>query len=375
MRTKLGKKKALIVCYNVGANKQNNTQRRTFMSKSILAQPMAAVNQLEIEKGTGEVLVDISSTGRVRPWNNHKSGNERIVKLYQRANEMLNDLGKCLMSDNSLQRLQDCSTYLLFNRDEHYNKQLDSANFCRVRLCPMCAWRRSLKLFSQVSMITDAILHDNKKARFLFITLTLKNVAGADLKNALDDLNNAFALITNNSRTFAPAKKFKKSLLGYMKAIEITYNAATDTYHPHIHVIFEVRSDYFREGYIEQFEWTELWKRALKVQYTPIVDVRAIIGRTAKAVAEVAKYPVKFDTVLKIDDMDVAANALIELHRAISGRRLVTFGGDFRAYKRKLALDDIENGDFIHVDDDVNDFNAVAQVLYKWHAGCGAYIC
>lgn len=357
---------------------QNKTTHKggLFMFKSILTQSMPAVNQLEIEKGTGEILVDVSSTGRVRPWNKHKSGNEQVVKLYQRANEILDkQLDERLISDNRLQQLQDCSTYLLFNRDEHYNKQLDSANFCRVRLCPMCAWRRSLKLFSQVSTITDAILGD-KKARFLFVTLTLKNVAGADLKNALDDLNKAFKRIVDKHQKFAPARKIKKNLLGYMKAVEVTYNAATNTYHPHIHTILETENAYFKgNNYTSQVEWTELWKQALKIQYTPIVDVRAIKGRTAKAVAEVAKYPVKFDTILKMNDMDVAANALIELHRAISGRRLVTFGGDFREYKRELALDDIENGDFIHVDDDVNDFNAVAQVLYKWHAGCGAYIC
>ena len=65
-------------------------------------------------------------------------------------------------------------------------------------------------------------------------------------------MNKGFSYITSNSRTFAPAKKFKESLQGYIKATEITYNSEEDTYHPHIHCIFQVRPSYFKgTGYIK----------------------------------------------------------------------------------------------------------------------------
>ena len=40
-------------------------------------------------------------------------------------------------------------------------------------------------------------------------------------------------------------------MLGYMRAIEVTYNQQEDTYHPHIHCIFAVKAQYFTKGYIK----------------------------------------------------------------------------------------------------------------------------
>ena len=239
----------------------------------------------------------------------------------------------------------------------------------------MCNWRRSLKLFSQVSAITDAIIAE-KKARFIFVTLTVQNVRGDVLRETIDKINKAFKYIVDKHQTFAPAKKLKENLLGYMKAEEITYNADRDDFHPHIHAILEVRPSYFRgDEYIKQKDWMALWRAALGVDYDPLVDVRNIKGGTAKAVAEVAKYPVKMDGILKIADKDKAAKALTWLYSATFKRRLVTFGGDFREYRRRLELDDVETGDLTHIEAESKTFNAVAQVLFKWRADVGVYIC
>ena len=46
--------------------------------------------------------------------------------------------------------------------------------------------------------------------------------------------------------------------------------------HPHFHVILAVRSSYFKNLYIKQDEWQEMWKIALRADYAPSVDVRII---------------------------------------------------------------------------------------------------
>lgn len=325
---------------------------------------------LEIVTRTGEILEDVSRTGRKRPWKEHKMGSMQLAELFRAAEKYGHSLPETRLRD-----LEECADVLWFLQDAEGKRRLKSANFCRVRVCPMCNWRRSLKLFSQVSAITDAILAE-KKARFIFVTLTVENVRGEVLRDTIDRLNKAFTYITAKSRTFAPARKLKENLLGYMKAEEITYNADRDDFHPHIHAILEVRPSYFRgDGYIKQKDWTAMWRAALGVDYDPIVDVRNIKGGTAKAVAEVAKYPVKMDNILKIADKDKAAKALTQLYSAIFKRRLVTFGGDFREYRRRLDLDDVETGDLTHVEAESKTFNAVAQVLFKWRVSTGAYIC
>ena len=126
----------------------------------------AEVN-IETITGTGEILEDTSATGRKRPWSKHKMSNQKLVKLFEVARE----IDETVLPDSRLRSLSQCADTVLFMQDAEGNRKLKSANFCRVRVCPMCNWRRSLKLFSQVSAITDAILAE-KKARFIFLTLT-----------------------------------------------------------------------------------------------------------------------------------------------------------------------------------------------------------
>ncbi len=326
--------------------------------------------QIESIEGTGEILEDLSGSGRVRPWSKHKMSNMKLVELFSIART----IDETILSESRMDALRDCASWVLFGENERGERRLAKSNFCRVRLCPMCNWRRSLKLFSQVSDITNLILSE-KNVRFIFVTLTVKNCTGEELSNTINRMNTAFTYITSSNRTFAPAKKLKLNLLGYMKAEEVTYNTKENTFHPHIHCIFELKTTYFKDGYINKQSWIQLWRSAMKLDYDPSVDVRNIKGGTASAVAEVAKYPVKMDSILKIENQETAAKAVIYLYRAIFGRRLVTFGGDFRTYKRRLNLDDVENGDLIHVETEEKSFNAVAQVLFKYRADVGAYIC
>ena len=294
--------------------------------------PMIAENISVVEINTGEILTDIGRNGKERPWKLHKEEGLRVDNLFVMAKK----LDDSVITDNGLKSLKECGDTLVFVRNEKGKKRLHGANFCRNRLCPMCNWRRSLKMYSQVSQITDKILA-TKKSRFIFVTLTVKNPDGEHLAETLDLMNKGFSYITSNSRTFAPAKKFKESLQGYIKATEITYNSKDNTYHPHIHCIFQVRPSYFSRDYIKKDDWIKLWGKAMSLDYAPSVYVKTIKDTDndkTKAVAEVAKYPTKSADLLKIEDEEQAVQALIVLAKTLKGRRLITFGGDFATVKR-----------------------------------------
>ena len=327
--------------------------------------------KLEIIEGTGEVLEDFSGRGRKRPWSERKKESMELLDLFKVAR----NIDESVISQTRLRALADCGSRLIFAQQEDGGKTLANANFCRLRLCPMCGWRRSLKLFSQVSKITDAILAE-KKARFIFVTLTVENVKGEDLRDTIHRMNNGFKGLVQNKIGLSASKIFRENLLGYMKAIEVTYNTKRNDFHPHIHCIFEVRPSYFgADGYLTHADWRKMWQSLMRLDYEPQVNVRAIKNATAKAVAEVAKYPVKVDGLLKIKDKERAALALIQLKHGIHNCRFITFGGDFREYKRRLALDDIETGDLVHVETDKQKLNAVAMILFKYRADVGAYVC
>lgn len=326
--------------------------------------------EIPIIEGTGEILNDISSTGKRRNWSEKKKMNLELSEIFEYAR--MKD--STVITQSRLNQLKECGSYLKYAETTE-GRKLVEANFCRVRLCPMCQWRRSLKLFSQVSEITDNILQ-NKKVRFIFVTLTQKNVRGEDLSSTIDKMNEGFKLMVQKNRTFAEIRPLQENLLGYLKAIEITYNIKTRTYHPHIHAIFEVRPSYFGNNYIKQSVWVNLWKRVMKLDYEPLVSIKGIKDNSSRAVAEVAKYPVKLNGIFEIKDRDEQARVLITLKKSLHKRRLLTFGGDFREVKRKLALEDVETmNDLVHLDNENRELNVIAYTLFRYNADFGCYIC
>lgn len=338
---------------------------------------MSSINEFEVEvnnriceTGTGEILTDVADSGKTRNWSDKKIMSLKMSDLYELAIKK----DESIMSMSRLQQMRDCASYLVFGQANGKKKLVD-ANFCRVRLCPMCNWRKSLKMFAQVSEITDVILAEKPTVRFIFLTLTVKNPIATELTKTLNVMNEGFKYLVQKSKTFAPAKKLKENLLGYLKSTEITYNSKTDTYHPHFHILLEVKSSYFSTGYVKQSEYKEIWKQALKLDYEPQVDVRNIKNATSRVIAEVAKYPVKTADLLKLKDQNQAVNALIILHHAMHKRRLITFGGDFKDIRRRLKLDDIEEGSLVHTETKTEGLNNVAYTLFKYDVGCGCYIC
>lgn len=329
---------------------------------------------LEITIGTGEILQDYSSTGKERPWKLHKKENLRLVELYKKAR--IKDIN--LISDSRLFDLEHCGDTLTFLQNAEGKKKLKSANFCRLRLCPMCQWRRSLKMFSQVKKITDKILENDKSTRFIFGTFTIKNTDAENLETCINTLNKKFKYLVDQKKTFAPAKKLKQNLLGYLKAVEVTYNTKDKTYHPHLHVIFAVKSTFFKNSsnYMTKKEWINLWQQALGVDYKPQTDIRAIKSGTAKAVAEVAKYPVKTAPILSLPD-DEAVEVLKTLTFCLHKKRFVSYGGIFKTIKQELKLADVETDkDLVNTDIEQQErFNAVTTVLFKYNFKFGLYIC
>lgn len=329
-------------------------------------------SELKLIMNTGEILQDFSSTGKERPWKIHKQENLRLVELYKMSKE------RNLISDSRLHDLEHCADTLVFLQNAEGKKKLKTANFCRMRLCPICQWRRSLKMFGQVQTITDKILERDKSTRFLFATFTVKNVDAENLETCINILNNKFLYLVSKNKTFAPAKKLKQNLLGYLKAVEVTYNTKDKTYHPHLHVIFAVKSTFFKNSsnYMTKKEWIELWQKALNVDYKPQTDIRVIKTNTGKAVAEVAKYPVKTAPILSLND-DEAVEVLKTLTLSLNKKRFVSYGGIFKTIKQELKLQDVETDkDLVNTDIEQQErFNAVTAVLFKYNFKFGLYIC
>lgn len=329
--------------------------------------------QIPIAEPTGEKLVDYSATGKKRKWDLHKQNNLKLVELYKQAIK----INPSVISPKRLQDLADCASQLEYLQDAEGNKKLYKTYFCRVRLCPMCQWRRSLKLFSQVSKITDYInQQNNNQVRYLFITLTQKNCNGSELVQEINKINKSFSLLVDKTKRVQPATKFKKMLLGYIKSTEVTYNPKTKTYHPHLHCIFAVQGEYFNKAnYINKNTWRAIWADLLKIDYLPQINVQAIKPtRQQKAVAELAKYPAKVSSILNLSQAQ-AVQVVMDLTTLCYKRRFVAFGGIFKKTKALLKMQDVEaeNADLVGAGN-IKEFNYVARAIYKYNVKFGCYI-
>lgn len=329
--------------------------------------------EIEVVTGTGEILTDTSASGKTRDWEGKKKMNLELVGILQELQIQY----PSLISNSRLHQVESCADYLKYGVTAEGTKRLVDANFCRFKFCPICVWRKSLKMYSQISAVTERLNEEYPSSRYIFVTLTVKNSSAHELKSTIDQLNDGFKNLVQNSKTVGgDIRVFKSSLLGYLKCLEITYNADSKTYHPHIHAVFHLKASYFNgKNYLSHSKWVKMWQLLLKIDYEPMVDVRAIRKTSPKLIAEVAKYPVKTTDLLKIKDSSEQVEVIATLLTTTYHRRFVTFGGSFRQVKRQLSLDDVETGSLIHIESDNNKLNYVAYELYKWQMRFGCYIC
>lgn len=300
-----------------------------------------------------DVLVDKGRNGKVKPWAVYKLSNAYIATAYDE------------IDINKSRRLRDCASWLEFVKGDD-GMRLHNANFCRVRLCPICAWRRSLKTYGQVSAVVDELGDDY---RYIFVTLTCRNCYPDELSDTITNLLKAFNLLIKY-------KVCKQAFKGIFRGLEVTHNVQANTYHPHLHLLVAVNKSYFSSRYyISQELLTNLWKKALKADYTPIVHIESIKQSKQKAIAEVAKYSTKASDIICFDDWDLTVDTVRVLDTSLNNRRLTGWYGVFRDYHKRLHLDDSEDGDLVHTETDINKADdEVQKIVYTWHTGYSQYI-
>jgi len=368
------------------------------------------VHELKNEQAGGvKILTDtyVTKKGKEkeRPWRSNKVLSSLLSASFIRLDEL-----------SKAYRVGKCGEFLEFKVFNDGAKQLKSANFCKCRLCPMCQWRRSRKVFRQVSRIMD-YLEENKDYRYIFLTTTFRNMSGEELPKAVDSFMEAFNRMTKT-------KEFKKASKGFFRALEVRKKFEREDFHPHMHVIIAVDKRYFDKkekdrGYMNHDEWMNLWRECARLDYDPWVDIRAVkpnvqelineqTGSVEKekslggAVAEISKYCTKATDIIHNPDSVYMGDETIahfkkssrkqdrELYEwtkkqceeytdkmvfvmdgALKGRRLISFGGIFREVHKLLNLDDPTDGDLINTDDQEEmreDLNFVLET-YAWNSG------
>ncbi len=266
------------------------------------------------QKTIAPSLSDLSS--RDKPWDKHR-GNADTAAGYYAGSEFQG------YSD----RIHFCSELLDFrltpDQDEGLLKlKLAAARFCRVRHCPVCQWRRSLMWKAKAYKVLPKIIQKYPTHRWLFLTLTLRNCKITELKETLMYMHESFKRMTK-------LKAFPA--IGWIKSTEVT-RGKDGSAHPHFHCLLMVAPFYFAKIYIIQAYWVEMWRRSLRIDYNPVLDVQAIKkGQSpASLVPELLKY------CTKESDLVADRGWFLELTRQMHKMRAIGTGGVLKEYLKEL---------------------------------------
>lgn len=258
--------------------------------------------------------------------------------------------------DKYADRLMSCATWLQYLADSGLTRrELRGVNLCHLRLCPTCSRRKARLMAMRLVKVLNRVEADHPDVQFIFLTLTIRNVTGDKLRDALDALTKAWSLLTRR-RPVARAVK------GWFRAIEITHNATQDTYHPHIHAVIAVEPDYFRYAsglYITKDKWIQYWRESLRADYSPSVKIEKTTAKAGRggaaesAAVEAAKYACKHSDYIGAGVPFKKSAEIVKVYtEALTRKRMTALGGWLKDAANALEIDvEAEDSDLIHDED------------------------
>ncbi len=263
-------------------------------------------------------LSDLSDRDKL--WDRHRLNSDLVANYYRGLQEF----------QRYAERIDGCAQLLDFclvidEIEDGYRLKLYMAQFCRVKNCPVCQWRRSLMWKAKAYRILPVVVEAYPKYRWLFLTLTVQNCLITELRETLQWMNKSWQRMVQR-------KKFPA--VGWIRSTEVTKGEyESESAHPHFHCLLLVKPSYFSgQVYIKQCGWVEIWRSCLRADYDPVVDIRAVRrdSHPNELIPEILKYCVK--------ETDLVANRewFLELTRQMHRMRTIATGGVLKDYLKQL---------------------------------------
>lgn len=208
-----------------------------------------------------------------------------------------------------VEELKELDSPVPYDRADHCCERIEqrdqklTSNYCRCRWCIICnRIRAGVRINRYVPVFEDW----DREASVQFVTLTVPNCEGEDLRETLDEMLHQLKLCRRQIRR-TRGLEYKS-----VRSIEVTYNPEADTYHPHFHIAVcgRVQAIAVRDEWLKR--WPEADRRAQ--------DVQKWDGDPG-SLKELVKYPTKLMTTAEGKEQP-PAEALDRIFRVLKGRHL-----------------------------------------------------
>lgn len=255
-------------------------------------------------------------------------------------------------------RISTCAQQLTYEwlrcSDKQWRRRLRSARLCRVRTCPICRWRRSLKLKADTLDTVRSILHQRPTLRCVLLTLTVRNPQLTDLRDSLQLITRAWSKLTR--------RVVFRGVVGWIRSLEVTPGTIPGHAHPHLHALLLVDETWSAEDLrLSREIWCEEWREVCGLNYIPVCDVRPVASEGG--IIEVLKYTVK------PGDGSMDSSWLPAVALALDRVRVFAAGGLIRVSEPENEIEDELQGtvcDGPPFIPGVRSVGAGCQIMYRW---------
>lgn len=261
--------------HKISAAKTTNTHTTTACQSDYAAQffpvpPRDGISTLSQDNPEAQTWADYKHQADVVSWAFRPHANEKVQRWSQ--------------------RIANCGKFLTYGYTPHaegYQRELVTARLCRVRTCPICQWRRSLKLTAEVGEKLHKICKEGSGLAPVMLTLTIRNCDVSELRETIQSMLRAWSKMTR--------RVIFKDVQHWARSVEVTRGRkriTTDS-HPHVHILMVLPIEKVTTDFMTNDVWAREWQDLLGLDYLPVCDIRPINQTNKGGIREVLKYAVK----------------------------------------------------------------------------------
>lgn len=131
-------------------------------------------------------------------------------------------------------------------RNLELNKGKLRGRYCKNRLCVVCSSIRTASLTQKyIPKIEEWI----REGGVYFVTLTIPNMIASRLRESIEFMQKTVTKIQGCIKK--RAQRAKEKPVEGLRKFEVTYNAKSDTFHPHYHIIIQGKEN--AESFVDQW--------------------------------------------------------------------------------------------------------------------------